>query len=87
MELIDSDVVDLLHRERLTFEKVKELKYVEATLNLKKYWYKGINIRIKKKKKRTLKCTKENSQLRNLIEEIQNEIICVNNKTHIDIRL
>ena len=50
MKLIDSDV-DPQQKEGLTFEKVKEFKYLGATLSIKNDWSKEINIRIIKAEK------------------------------------
>lgn len=43
MELTDKDI-DPKQRERLTFENIKEFKYIGATLSIKHHWSKELNI-------------------------------------------
>lgn len=50
MELIHSDVHPQ-QREGLTFKKVEEFKYLEATLSIKNDWSKEINIYTNKAEK------------------------------------
>lgn len=50
MELINSDV-DSHQREKITFENMKDLKYLGTTLNIKNEWSKETNICISKAKK------------------------------------